>query len=71
MIIQSCLWWYGNVMHGYINSQIHEVMEVEITGKKEEGSTNEVMGRVRKEGFGTIWPEKRGCIRLKEMVRPN
>ena len=33
MIIQSCLWCYGHVMHGCINSQLHEVMEVEITGK--------------------------------------
>ena len=34
MIIQSHLWWYGHVMHGDINSQICEVMEVEITGKR-------------------------------------
>ena len=34
MIIQSRLRWYGHVMHEAINSQIHEVMEVEITGKK-------------------------------------
>ena len=34
MIIQSGLWCYGHVMHGCINSQIHEVMEVEITGKR-------------------------------------
>ena len=34
MIIQNHLWWYGNVMLGYINYQIREVMEVELTGKK-------------------------------------
>ena len=34
LIIQSRLHWYGHVMHGNINSQICEVMEVEITGKK-------------------------------------
>ena len=37
MIIQNLLWWYGHVMHGDINSQIREVMEVEITGKREKG----------------------------------
>ena len=37
MIIQSCLQWYGCDMHGDINSQIHEVMEVEITGKRKKG----------------------------------
>ena len=34
MIIQSTLPWYGHVMHGDINSQIREVMEVEITWKR-------------------------------------
>ena len=33
-IIQSCLRWYGHVMHGNTNSQILEVMEIEITGKR-------------------------------------
>ena len=33
MIIQSCLRWYRHVMCRDINSQIQEVMEVEITGK--------------------------------------
>ena len=37
MIIQSCLWWYGHVMCGDINSQTCEVMEVEITGKRIKG----------------------------------
>ena len=32
-IFQICLQWYDHVMHGAINSQIHEVTEVEITGK--------------------------------------
>ena len=36
-IIQRCLWWYGHVMHGDINSQIRELMEVEITGKRKKG----------------------------------
>ena len=29
------------------------------------------MRKVLKEGFGTIWLENRGCVRLKEMVRAN
>ena len=33
MKIQSCLRWNGHVMHGDINSQICEIMGVEITGK--------------------------------------
>ena len=37
--------------------------------KREKGSTKETVGRVRKEGFGTIWLEKRGGVRSKEMVR--
>ena len=31
----SRLWWYGHAMCGDINSQICEVMELEITGKRE------------------------------------
>ena len=34
MIIQSRLRWYGHVMRGDINSQIHEIMEVETNGKR-------------------------------------
>ena len=37
MIIQSRLQWYGHVMRGDINSQIREVTEVEITGKRKKG----------------------------------
>ena len=37
VIIQSCLQWYGHAMHGDINPQICEVMEVEITGKRKKG----------------------------------
>ena len=37
MIIQSRLPWYGHVMCGDIDSQIQEVMEVEITGKRKKG----------------------------------
>ena len=31
------MWWYGHVMRGDISSQIREVMEVEITGKRKKG----------------------------------
>ena len=37
VIIQSRHWWYDHVMHGDINSQICEVMEIEITGKRKKG----------------------------------
>ena len=37
MKIQSHLQSYGHVMHGEINSQIGEVMDVEITGKIKKG----------------------------------
>ena len=43
MIIQSYLWWYGHVMHGDINSQICEVMEVEITGKRKKGQSRKLL----------------------------
>ena len=29
----------------------------------------EIVKRMLKEGFGTIWFEKRGCVRWKEMIR--
>ena len=37
MIIQNRLRWYGHFMRGDINSQMCEVMEVEITGKRKKG----------------------------------
>ena len=37
MIIQNRLGWHGHVMHRNVNSQIREVMEVEISGKKKKG----------------------------------
>ena len=37
MIIQSSLQWYGHAMRGDISSQIREVMEVKITGKRKNG----------------------------------
>ena len=40
--------WYGHVMRGDISSQIHEVMEVEITRKRNKGRKGN-RGRVGKE----------------------
>ena len=37
MIIPSPQWWYGHVICLDINSQIGEVMELEITGKRKKG----------------------------------
>ena len=37
MIIQSRLRWYGHNMCGEINSQIREVVELEITGNRKKG----------------------------------
>ena len=37
MIIHSRLRWYGHVMRGNINSQIYEVMELEIIGERKKG----------------------------------
>ena len=44
LIIQSRLRWYGHVMLGDINFQIHEVMEVEITGKRKKGRPRKSWG---------------------------
>ena len=42
MIIQSCLQWYEHVMRGDINSQIREVMQVEIAGKRKKSRSREL-----------------------------
>ena len=44
MIIQSRLRWYGHVMRGDISSQIREVMEVEIAGKRKNGRPRKSWG---------------------------
>ena len=64
MIMQSYLQLYDHAILRDINSQIREVMELEITMKRKKG-----LGRVQKEGSGTVWLEKRGCIRSREMAR--
>ena len=48
---------------------MREVMEVEKYWEKEEELTKEIVGRVHKEGSGTMSLEKRGCIRSKEVAR--
>ena len=55
MLIQSCLWWYGHVMPGDINSQIREIMEIEITGKRKKGRPRKSWEESKKEdleGYG-------------------
>ena len=52
-ITRSCLQCHGHIMRGHINSQISEVMEVEITGKKKKSQPWKLW-RVHKEGLGTI-----------------
>ena len=37
MIIQNCLRWHGYVIRRDIKSQIREVMQLEITGKRKKG----------------------------------
>ena len=52
MMIQTCLWWCGHVMHGDINSLMCKVLENEITWK-------------RKKGWSRIWLGERGCVQSK------
>ena len=51
MIIQSRLWWYGHAMHGDINSQICEVMEFEITGKRKKGRPRKLWEEITKKNL--------------------
>ena len=37
--------------------------------EKEVRLTKEIVGRLLKERFGTVWFEKRGFVQLKEMER--
>ena len=56
MIIKNRLRWYDHVMREDINSQICEVMEVEITGKKKKGRPRKSWGECVKvlEPYGLI-----------------
>ena len=51
MTIQSCLWWYGYVMHREFNSQMCEVMEVEITGKRKKSRPRKLWEECVKKDF--------------------
>ena len=68
MIIQSRLWWYGHFMRAYISSQIREVMEVEITGKRKKDRPRKLWEECKK-GFETIWLEKRNGEKWRERIR--
>ena len=63
MIIQSRLRGYGHVMHGDINSQIREVTEIEVIGKRKKG-------RPRKERIRSkiANPDKAGIMPLKRTL---
>ena len=54
MIIQSCLHWYEHVMRGDINSQIREVMEVEIAGKRKKSRSRELKECVGSKEMATM-----------------
>ena len=51
MILQSRLWWYGHVMHEDIDSQMYEVMKVEITGKRNKDQPGKSWERCVKKGL--------------------
>ena len=51
MIIQNSQWWYGCVLHGDINSQIHKVMEVEIIRKRKKNQARKPWEECIKKNF--------------------
>ena len=53
MIIQSRLWWYGHVLHED-NSQLREIMELEITGKRNRGQPRKLWEECKRR----IWNDK-------------
>ena len=52
MTIQSRLPWYGHVIRRDINSQIHEIMELKITGKRKKGQPRKLRGECTKKDLG-------------------
>ena len=75
MIIQSRLRWYGHVMREDINSQIREVMKVEITGKRKKGRARkswEVSVNKDLERYGLrrehAYDQKKWRERIKEKI---
>ena len=53
MIIKSRMWWHDYVIRRDINSQICEVMELEITEKRKKGRSKKLWEECVKKGFGT------------------
>ena len=51
MIIQNSQRWYGCVLHGDINSQIHKVMEVEIIRKRKKNRARKPWEEYIKKNF--------------------
>ena len=55
-------------MHRNINSQIYEVMEVEITEKRKKGRPRKSLEECVKKDLEQYGFVKRGCVQSKEMV---
>ena len=70
MLIQSFLREYGHIMCGDINSQILEIMVVEITGKRR-NFPQEIVRKCIKNDFERYGLSKRGCVLSKELARAN
>ena len=70
--------WYGHAMHAEISSQVWEVMEVEITGKRKKGqprkSWEECVQKYLEwyglsvRSWGCIYNQKNGKIELKQKL---
>ena len=70
MIMQTCLQWYDDVIHRDISSQIHKVMELEITEKRKKGRPRKLLEKCIKkdlEQYGL----RRGLKQSREMARVN
>ena len=62
MIIQSYLQWYGHVICQDINSQIHEVMELEITGRRKKGPPRKLWKECIKKDLEQNGLKERMCM---------
>ena len=66
-VIQSRLRWYGHVMRGDINSQISEIMEVEITGKRKKDQSRKSWESVKKDLERYGWRRAEAYDRKSEL----
>ena len=70
MIMQSCLQWYDDVIHQDISSQIHKVMELEITEKRKKGRPRKLLEKYIKKDLEQ-YDLRRGFKQSREMARVN